>query len=423
MDNLRLPLFRDKREFITFLIITTLLLFLHIGYIYKSRYTPFVDAPFILIKAKIIKIYPSSNEYIHRVKLDSQKIGVFYTYLKGVKPKLYSNIKLFVYPSSNLNFIKFLRGATYSTKVASFRAEESNSIVDIISNKIDKEHQNREISNFYQAIYLAKPLDDKLRAKITNLGISHLIALSGFHLGILSGVIILILNPLYKILQKRYFPYRSRFIDIGSITLFILSFYLYITGYPPSLIRAYTMMLIGLIAIYIGFDILNFTTLLLTTILVPLFFPSLLLSVSFWLSIVGVLYIFLLLRELNWVNSWIVKSLLISVGIFILMVPITHIIFGNTSIYQLLSPILSILFTIFYPLSLILHILGIGNLLDTPLEYLLSLDISNYQLFTPLWLTLLYTILSIVAIFKRYLFYILFTVALIYTIYIYYSIL
>ena len=418
MDNLRLPIFRSKREFIIFLIITTLLLSLHIGYIYKSRYIPFVNAPFILMKAKITKIYPSSNEYIHRVKLDSQKIGEFYTYLKGVKPQLYSNIKLFVYPSSNLNFIKFLKGSTYSTKVASFKPK-GKSIVDIISNKIDKEHKNREISNFYQAIYLAKPLDDKLRAKITNLGISHLIALSGFHLGILSGVIIFIFSPLYKLLQKRYFPYRSRFIDIGSITLFILSFYLYFTAYPPSLIRAYTMMLIGLIAIYIGFDILNFTTLLLTIILVPLFFPSLLLSVAFWLSIVGVLYIFLLLRELNWVKSWIVKSLLITIGIFILMVPITHIIFGTTSIYQLLSPILSIIFMIFYPLSLLLHILGIGNLLDTPLGYLLSLDKSNYQLFTPLWLTLIYTTLSIASIFKRYLFYILFTVALTYTIYIY----
>jgi len=392
-DSLKLPLFRDKKELLIASILAIALFLLHLSF----QYSHFIDLKkrdFIIIKdAKVLSAYP------HRLKLYSSSIGVFYTkrYIRDVAPN--DRLRLIIYPKEELSFIKYLKGAYFKSKLSSIVSK--NLYSRDISHFIESQHKNSQIADFYKAIYFAYPLSKELRKRVSRLGVSHLIALSGFHLGILSAIIFLILSPIYKFFQSRYFPYRYIYKDLGVITLIILASYIYLTGYPPSLLRAYAMMVVGYIALIVGVEILSFSTLALAFGVLIILLPSLLLSVAFWLSIVGVLYIFLIVKFLEGrVKSRILVYLLLSWLIFILMLPIIHSIFPTTTIYQLFSPILSILFILFYPISIILHLIGFGGVFDLGLERLFYIDSKEYRVMIPFSITILYVIWTTVTIFK-----------------------
>jgi competence protein ComEC len=88
------------------------------------------------------------------------------------------------------------------------------------------------------------------------------------------------------------------------------------------------------------------------------------------------------------------------------MLPVVHNIFGVTSTYQLLSPLLSLLFIPFYPLVMLLHLLDFGGVLDTVLLWLFSLPKESVDNLLPLWIMLTYIGLSIGAIWEKRVFYI-----------------
>jgi len=209
---------------------------------------------------------------------------------------------------------------------------------------------------------------------------------------------------LYRPLQQKFFPYRHALLDVGLVAIILLAVYLWFVDFPPSLVRSYAMVLVGWIVLLLGIELLSFT--FLTSILLSLvvLFPSLLVSLSFWLSVAGVFYIFLLLQYTKEYNKWMITLLFIPFGIFILMLPVVHHIFGVTSGYQLLSPLLSLLFIPFYPLVMVLHIIGFGGILDSALLWLFSLPEESVENLLPLWAMLGYVGLSLGAIWNRKLF-------------------
>jgi len=412
-DSIKLPLFRDKRELLIASILAIALFLLHLFFQY-SHFINLKKRDFIIIKdARVLSVYP------HRLKLYSSSIGVFYTkrYIRDIAPN--DRLRLIIYPKEELSFIKYLKGAYFKSQLSSIVSK--NLYSRDISHFIESQHKNSQIANFYKAIYFAYPLSKELRKRVSRLGVSHLIALSGFHLGILSAIIFLIISPIYKFFQNRYFPYRYIYKDLGVITLIILACYIYLTGYPPSLIRAYAMMVVAYIALIVGFDILHFSILALAFGVLIILMPSLLLSVAFWLSVLGVLYIFLILRFLEGrVRNSVLLYLLLSWLIFILMLPIIHSIFPTMTIYQLFSPILSILFILFYPISIILHLIGFGGLLDWGLERLFfDIYTKEYSVILPFGITFAYGLLTLISILKPRVFKYLLLSALLIDIYIF----
>lgn len=396
IDTLRVPLISDKKEGYLLFGVAICLIAIHLLYLYRV-YLSFIESPFILTKAKVVAIYSKKLDYVSRVKLNSSDIGVFYTQIYGYDLSRGDTIRVFVYPKK-ISFFEFLKGSSYYTKVASYTHKDtiSSTLLEFIANQ----HKDNKIINFYQAIYLATPIKKSLRRDITSLGINHLTALSGFHLGILSGAIILLLSPIYSYFQARFFPYRSRFNDIGAIVLLLLLFYLYITSYPPSLVRAYGMMVVGYIVLVSGVELLDFTTLFVAILLILIIAPNMLLSTAFWLSVMGVVYIFILLKYIP-SKHLIIKLVSISVGIFVLMSPIIHTIFPTTSFYQLLSPFISIAFLIFYPTSILLHLVGRGDIFDTILLKLFGLNIPTFEVYIPSYIAIFYIALSLVAIYNK----------------------
>jgi competence protein ComEC len=321
-------------------------------------------------------------------------------------------------PGSNIGFIDYLGGMYCRSRI--IRVESApDTVASRLAHKISQQHQDEQMRSFYKAIFLAYPVKRELRQKIASLGVSHLVALSGFHLGILWGVLYAILLFFYKPLQKRYFPYRYDLLDIGMVVMAILGYYLWLTGFPPSLVRSYAMMLIGWSMLLMGIELISFTFLATVSLALLALFPALLVSLSFWLSVGGVFYIFLVLQYCRRASSWVISLICIPVGIFVLMQPVVHYFFALATPYQLLSPILSILFIVFYPLVFVLHLLGYGDLFDMPLERLFSLpsDFQGSGSQMPIWGLVVYAALSLMAIWNRKIFYLLTGIATVYTVY------
>ncbi len=242
------------------------------------------------------------------------------------------------------------------------------------------------------------------------MGVSHLIALSGFHLGILSGLLFFLLRPIYRVFQQRYFPYRFDLIDVGFIVLIILAGFVWFVGSPPSLIRSYMMILSTWILLILGVELLTLSFLVTVILILLIIFPHLLLSLAFWLSIIGVFYIFLLLHYISHLNN-ITITALISFGLFVLMLPIVHIVFPIVSPLQLGSPFLSLIFTLFYPLSIFLHLICIGDILDSVLIQLFTLKGTTLEIVVNPFLGGAYLLFSIGAFYFRKVFYLLLIVA------------
>ena len=249
-------------------------------------------------------------------------------------------------------------------------------------------------------------------------GISHLIAISGFHLGVISLVLYFIFNLLYKPIHQKYFPYRNKRFDILIFISLILFSYLLFTNLVPSLLRAFMMFVFGIFLLRNNIKLLSFETLFIIVLIIITLFPKLLFSLSLWFSVAGVFYIFLFIQYFNNLNKYI-QLIIFNFWIYLAINPVTHYFFGTTSLEQLYSPLLTLLFTIFYPLTAFLHIIGFGGLFDNILINFLDAQIDSSELFTPLWFFTIYLFFSFTAILYKYSFYLLNILFILFSSYLY----
>ncbi len=397
-------LFKTKKEFIivSFVLVFFIgvrLLFLYHDYLQLKRLPNYYYT-----QAQVIKTYPAKNGAT-LLKLHSIDDLNFYLYTPKEPPKRFDWVRVKIKLKNNTSFFDFLRGF-FAKGIVLEKVQEGFDAKAFFRKEIDKQHQEyKSLRSFYYAIFLADPLEKELRQKVSNLGVSHLVALSGFHLGILWVLLFGVLYFPYKALQERFFPWRNRNIDLGFITLLLLAFYVIFVGAPASLLRSYIMLLLGWFMIVLGLELVSFEFLSFTLLLILLFNPKLIASLGLLLSFAGVFYIFLMLKWLRGFSPWFISLVAIPVGIFLLMFPIGHFFFGNTSIWQLLSPPLSVAFIVFYPISALLHFLGFGSLFDPALYKLFSMPLHAIKIAMPLWLMGAYLISSFLAIFSKKAFY------------------
>ena len=386
---------------------------------YQS-YQSFISKPFYYTHADVLNSYEKSkgNRRYQVLKLRSDDGLTFYTTNYSKDNFDHKRLRLQIFPNKNITFTAYL--GTFYVKS---RVKEQELLPLTFKNelleKVAMQHEDSSLQSFYNAIFSATPLNKELREKISMLGVSHLVALSGFHLGILWGLVYGLLLLIYKPVQQRFFPYRHALFDVGVVAMVFLGLYVWFVDFPPSLVRSYAMVLVGWIVLLLGMELFSFT--FLTTIMLVLvaLFPSLMVSLSFWLSVAGVFYIFLLLQYSKGVQVWIISLIYITLGIFVLILPVVHSIFPVTSLYQLLSPLLSLLFVPFYPLVMTLHLLSLGDLFDTALLALFKMPQNSIEVFFPLWAMLVYIGLSIGAIWSKKLFWLVLGLASLYMIYLF----
>jgi len=401
----KVSLFRNGRDFFHFLILAFTLFTLSISlefYNYKEL-TKFDSQ---LVNATVLKQYTKTKrtkkgklKTYQVLKLKSDDGFTFYsTASKKLSNIQYKKIQLEAW-AGDISFSEYMKGFFCFSKILQVYPDDSYKTQ--INNFIDKQHNDKNISLLYQALFSAKQLPKELQTLFSNLGVSHLIAISGFHLGVLSGVLFFLIKFPYKFLQNRYFPYRSFKIDTFIIIAVVLLSYLLFLDSPPSLLRAFVMLIIGFILYDRGIEIISMQTLVLTIIIILALFPRLFFSIGFWLSISGVFYIFLFLIHFKELSK-ITQFLLLPVWIYIFMLPYSLIIFGNFSIYHPLSIVWTSLFTLFYPLSIILHIFGVGNFMDGVLHSLIHIQSNPIKVaINQLWLIPI-ALLSLLSIYKKW---------------------
>jgi len=400
-------LFVRLTEFWFSMIFLSVLLFIRLFFLYGD-YKEFKEKPLFYTDVQVVQAYEKwkNDNYYTILKLYSPTLDLhFFSRTKIRSKDLTSKIRIKLFPHSDMKFLDYLGVPFIFSNVNHIYDEKKNTKADFLY-FIEKQHNDKDISSFYKAIYFATPLTKSLRESVSVLGVSHLIALSGFHLSILSALLFFLIRLVYRPLQQNFFPYRFDLYDIGFIVLLILGFYVWFVGSPPSLLRSYVMLIAGWLLLVLGMELVSFSFLATIVLVLLVIFPKLMLSLAFWFSIAGVFYIFLLLQYFSHINKYLM-TLLISFGLFILMLPIVHTFFPLTSSLQLYSPILSLGFTFFYPISIFLHLLGIGGLFDGYLKELFTLSTHIVAFKLEKSYLIVYLTLSFLSIYSRWLFYIL----------------
>ncbi|KMT67964.1 ComEC/Rec2 family competence protein [Helicobacter pylori] len=360
------------------------------------------------LNAQILLQYPKTKDQKTYFVLKLQSKGmIFYTTIKEpLKNLQYRHAQFFgrIKPCFFLESLKSCFFQTYS-----FSLTRKQDFKSHLRHFIDSTHSSALAGNLYRALFIGDSLNKDLRDRANALGINHLLAISGFHLGILSISVYFLFSLFYTPLQKRYFPYRNAFYDIGVLVWVFLLGYLLLLDFLPSFFRAFLMGLLGFLACFFGVRLLSFKLLILACCIAIALLPKLLFSVGFLLSVCGVWYIFLFLKHTQAffkTSSFLMRSfqaISLSALVFLNMLIIAHAFFPMFSPYQLFSIPLGLIFIVFFPLSLLLHAVGLGSLLDHILN--MPLAIPTISVPSPLWLLGAHLFLTILStrFFKVYL--------------------
>ena len=389
----------SKKEWLLFFALIVAIFLVNLSLEYRS-YSKLKSQKVVELKVKIINQYPkyNKNSKLYNVIKCKSDYGIFYSTIWGdiIDLKLrYITLKII---TKSITFYEYLKG--YFVPSFNHKVSDEYDIRYSIYKDIQLQHSSSFSSELYGALFFALPVSKESRGIYTNLGIAHLIAISGFHLGLISTILFFVLNPIYKFFQQHYFSYRNRFYDLSIIIIIFLFGYLYMLDFVPSLLRSFSMLLIGFYFVYRHIDIFHFKSLFIVIILLIAIFPKLLFSIGFILSVSGVFFIYLFMQYFKDYNKWIM-ALLFNIYIFIAMLPIVHFYFEAISVHQLLSPVITIFFSIFYPISLLAHIVGMGDIFDNFLELLKFIEFKVYYINTNIFELFIYGILATFAIKSR----------------------
>jgi len=395
------------------LLLLLLCLSLFIHYQHYKKLTQFDD---YITEVWVEKQYKKKNYWV--LKLQSFEGFSFYTTtrenLKDIEG-YHLRVRLF---TDKLDYLSYLKGFYAPSRILFNLREKQKRYV--FMQGLQEEHSPQSAS-VYSALFFAGGITPKIRKQLSALGINHLLAISGFHLGVLSVLLFFILNLAYRPLQTRYFPYRNARRDLSLVVLVILFGYLYFLDFVPSLLRAFAMSVFAYFLYDRGVKILSFSSLFIVVFFLIAVWPKLLFALGFWFSVAGVFYIFLFLHHMQELKAW-QSFVLLNVWVFLAMLPVVHYTFGSFSLYQLVSPLLSMAFILFYPLALGSHLISQGSLLDPILDYMLALDIYVVDIFINIWFLSLYLCISLLAIFHRFFFYLLLFLCLSFLAYMLYGI-
>lgn len=140
-------------------------------------------------------------------------------------------------------------------------------------------------------------LTPELKAVYSGAGTSHVLALSGLHVGILSCIFYFLFQPMRKIRGGRMFQSLA-----VAVILWIFAF---ISGLSPSVVRAVTMCTLYLVAsVVVENGFCGFFSLSLAAFIMLFYNPMYLFDISFQLSFVAVLSIILFYPIMSeWVKS------------------------------------------------------------------------------------------------------------------------
>lgn len=190
-------------------------------------------------------------------------------------------------------------------------------------------------------------------------GTMHVLAVSGLHVAFLT---MLVFTPLIRL--RKYFPIYGESFRI-VITILVLIFYGYLTGWPIGIVRADIMASIFLISSLVKTKKSVWSSFALAVICVLVYNPNQITEPGFLLSFGAVLGIILLSRNFQ-TTSNIASTLLVSITAILFTAPITMFYFNTVS----LSAVIANLFII--PLTTLIFLLGLIMVIIAPISHFLA---------------------------------------------------
>ena len=286
-------------------------------------------------------------------------------------------------PSKNTNFNLFnYNNYLKSKKIYHiFKADKVNRIKnnDKIRYKIKNMIINRlkKINNKYLYTFIlgdSNYLDDDVKLSFRNNGISHLFSVSGMHITLLSMILLKILSKL-----------KNKYI-INTLLFSFLLFYMFLTNFTPSVIRA-TFLFISLsINKLFKLKLNPLICILLILDIMLIYNPYYIYNIGFILSFLVSISLILFGKISNNYHNYFIKILMTSIISFLISIPV---VINNNYEINLLTPFINVLFVplislIIFPLSLLTFIIPILNpilnILINIFEYL-SLLVDKIDLF------------------------------------------
>ena len=401
----------NKKLALIFFLIFIFLINLSIEY---NKYLDFIDEEVYEVKAEVLNIYEKPKNNILRLK--TQNFDFFANIDKSEEVRKSEMLNIAII-SLNISFYDYLKGF-YATTIYFDKIEKTPKFIDKIIEKINSNHEDEMIKELFQTLFLGTTISKELRDICTNYGISHVIALSGFHLAVLSFTIYWVLYFPYSFFHQKYFSYRNKKYDLILISLVILFYYLILTDIIPSLLRAFVMLILTIYFLRSNIKIVSYTNLFFTFLIVIALFPKFLFSLGFWFSIIAVFYIFLFIQYFKNLNKYF-QIIFFNVWMFLVFNPIVHFYFPQTTYEQFLSIIINILFAIFYVFEIVAHIFGFAIYFDGFIKDFLSYKMNVFSVETPFYFLLIYMIFSLISVFNKKAFWILNILLITFNLYVY----
>ena len=267
----------------------------------------------------------------------------------------------FKIPSVNTNFnlfnynkylkskkIYYIFKASKITKIKNnnkLKYKIKNKIIDRID-KIDNDYLYTFIlgDNSY--------IKDDVKHSYRNNGISHLFSISGMHITFLSSFLLIILNKLFK----------NKYI-INIIIFSLLIFYMFLTNFTPSVIRATFLFIMLSINKLFNLKLNPLISIIIILDLMLLKNPYYIYNMGFVLSFLVSISLIIFGKITNNYKNYFVKIFMISLISFLISIPIM---INNNNEINLLSPLINIIFVplisiIIFPLSLLTFVFKVLN--------------------------------------------------------------
>ena len=298
---------------------------------------------------------------------------------------------------AKVSFLDFLKGIHASGVITEVYPELT--LKEKWYRRIASVHEDQWMRELYGALFVATPMSQEFQALVGAMGLSHILSISGYHYGIISLIAYFLLRSPYRWFQNRYFPYRHGNRDLFLIVLGILFLYLWALEFIPPMVRAFGMIAVGYWLYDRGIKIVSLQTLLIAVGLLLAFFPKLFFSLGFWFSSFGVLSIFIFIRYYEHWKPWQI-FLALHFWCYLVLLPISLSIFGTFGWWHMGSIPLALVFNLYYPVVLALHLTPWGDVFD---PYLLKLfesgDINTVTI--PQWVGIMSIILALGAMWRK----------------------
>ena len=218
-------------------------------------------------------------------------------YLINTPPRLTPNNIDYkkIYAEKGISYLLYTKESSLAllSSQQSFLEEYKSDFISYLRTNL-----NESTSGFISALVANEKeyIPVELKKKINRNGISHLIAISGLHI----GIIYLLLNYLGNLIPKTKQYYRN---SVSVMICLLLILYGIFCGFSPSIARSVTMFCVMQIAQVISRKNNTMNSLFVSAFLLLIIQPSELFQVGFQLSFSGVLGILLFYKQIrDWVQ-------------------------------------------------------------------------------------------------------------------------